>query len=119
MTILSPAFPSSGVSLSSLGASPKQDEAFPAVSAEANFGAVVSGAGTFVRTGWTFFAFFSCLAGSAAQVSAWLLAPTQLARTPIITVIVTPVIPVCITMTTLHSSLYHIDGSLIVAFEPG
>src|SRR5712664_3432690 len=92
---LSPAFPSSGVRLSSFGASPKQDGAFPAVSAEANFGAVTFGAVAFgasalVRTWAGFFAFFSCLTGSAAQVLAGLIAARQIASTPIAIVILEP-----------------------------
>jgi len=74
MVTRSPAFPSSGVSLSSLGASPKQEGAFPAVSAEANFGAAAVGASAFVRTRAGLFAFFACLTGSAAQVPAGLIA---------------------------------------------
>src|SRR4029077_17793105 len=94
---LSPAFPSSGVSLSRFGASPKQDGAFPAVSAVANFGAVAIGASALVRTWAGFFAFFSCLVffscliGSAAQVPAGLIAARKIASTPIATVILEPV----------------------------
>jgi hypothetical protein len=96
MVTLSPAFPSSGVSLSSVGASPKQDGAFPAVSAVANFGAatfgaVVLGAGALVRVRAGFFTFFSCLTGSAAQVPAGLIAARQIASIPIATVILGPV----------------------------
>jgi hypothetical protein len=116
MTTLSPAFPSSGVSLSSLGASPKQEGAVPAVSAEANFGAVVFEEGVRLPTFAGFFSFFSCLAGSAAQVPVGLIAARQIATTPIATVILKHVVPL---MTDLHVFADRNALSLITGFEAG
>jgi hypothetical protein len=92
MTTSVPDFPSSGVTLSSFGASPKQAGAFPAVSAEANFGAVTFAEAAFeadARAGALagFFAFFSCLAGSAAQVTVGLITARLSAKIPIAIVI--------------------------------
>jgi hypothetical protein len=57
----------------------------------ANFGAVAFGAGAFVCVWAGLFAFFSCLTGSAAQVTAGLNAARLNANTPIATVILEPV----------------------------
>jgi hypothetical protein len=103
MTTLVPDFPSSGVTLSSFGASPKQEGAFPAVSAEANFGPVA-----FVEAAFEadllagalagFFVFFSCLTGSAPQVTAGLIIARLSASTPIAIVILRAVAEYMITL---------------------
>src|SRR5688572_33000352 len=83
MTTLVPAFPSSGVTLSSFGDSPIQEGDFPALSAVENFGADAFGAVDFLLALAGCFAFFSCLAGSAAQVTPGLIAVRLSAKTPI------------------------------------
>jgi hypothetical protein len=80
------------VTLSSFGASPVQEGALPAISAEANFGAVTLGEAAFEVGALAgalagFFAFFSCLTGSAAQVTVGLIAARLTAKTPIAIVI--------------------------------
>ena len=102
MVMVSPAFPSSGVSQSSVGASPKQDWAFPAVTADANVGPVFFEAGALVRVWAVSFAFFSCLTGSAALVRARLIAARQTASTPIAIVILTPIAACMTGLRSLH-----------------
>src|SRR5262249_713620 len=96
MTTLVPDFPSSGVTFSSRGASPTHGIAFPAVSADEYFGAVASVGVTFEADEFAgalagFFAFFSCLAGSAAQVPAGLITARLSAKIPNAIVILRPV----------------------------
>ena len=91
MVTLSPTFPWSGESLLSVGASPKQDGAFPAISAVENFLAGACGAGALVRPCAGLLAFFSCLTGSAAELTTGVIAARPSASIPIATMILGPV----------------------------
>ncbi len=91
MVTLSPAFPWSGESLLSVGASPKQDGAFPAISAVENFFAGDCGAGVLVRPCAGLLAFFSCLTGSAAELPTGVIAARPSASIPIAIMILGPV----------------------------
>jgi hypothetical protein len=116
MVTLSPAFPSSGETLSSFGASPKQAVDFPVVSGIADFVAAVFGAGALARSGAGFFTVFSFATGSAAQVLVWLIATRLSANTPIATAILEPVVEY---MARLQFFVEYTDVLSITGLEAG